>query len=142
MILFVCSQAFIRSRTAEILATMGGALDVRSAGTDKNVMFPINEEMLDNAKTIYCMEQKHKEAIIKRCPWLKGSSKIITFNIPDHYERFNTDLVERLISSVNNFDEGLASEIKRGADKLYAAHPELKKHSDFSESTGFRGAIW
>jgi predicted protein tyrosine phosphatase len=118
MILFVCSQAFLRSRTAEILATMGGAIDVRSCGTDSNAQVPVNKELVMSAEVIYCMEIHHREKVRKRfSKFVRASDldkKTKILHIEDEYDRFDPVLVDNLINSVNRYDPELALKIARG----------------------------
>lgn len=111
MILFVCSQSFLRSRTAELLCCMGG-LEARCAGTDKNALYQINDELLMSAHYIFCMEKRHLK-IISGMPGF-DRRKAVVLNIPDDYERFDPALVNLLIKRTAPFDEEISSALERG----------------------------
>lgn len=124
MILFVCSQSFLRSRTAELLCCMGG-LEARCAGTDKNALYTINDELLMSAQYIFCMERRHLKEISKMAGF--DRRRAVVLNIPDDYPRFDPALVDLLIQRTAPFDEEIAAAIERGwALHQYAAN-EMKE---------------
>lgn len=128
MILFVCSQAFIRSKTAAMAATLGGCMDAECVGTDSTALFRFNEENVAVAKVIYCMERVHKEKICDKFP--QARDKCIILGITDDYERFNTDLVEILSRKIYQFDDVLSDQIRAGAELMYQRYPHYRKESD------------
>lgn len=137
MILFVCSQAFIRSKTAAVCATLGGSLDAECVGTDKSALFQASESCVYSASAIYCMEREHKDKLVKMFPHIK--EKCIVLGISDDYERFNTDLVDSIVSKIYQFDEVLSEQIKQGSEIMYERFPHYRKSSEngqlFSESS-------
>lgn len=90
MILFVCSQGQIRSRTAEVLAVRGG-LDARSCGTDTDAVVPINDHLIRLADVIVCMEEHH--AVTVREYMHAEGKDIHVLEIQDIYEPFAPRLV-------------------------------------------------
>lgn len=95
MILFVCSQGRIRSRTAEVLAVRGG-LDARSCGTDADAVVPINDHLIRLADVIVCMEEHHAVSV-REFMHAEGTD-IRVLGIEDIYERFEPCLVAILSS--------------------------------------------
>lgn len=93
MILFVCSQGRIRSRTAEVLAVRGG-LDARSCGTDADAVVPINDNLIRLADVIVCMEEHHAVAV-REFMHAEGTD-IHVLEIEDIYEPFAPRLVALL----------------------------------------------
>lgn len=90
MILFVCSQGRIRSRTAEVLTVRGG-LDARSCGTDTDAVVPINDHLIRLADVIVCMEEHHAVAVRE---FMHAEGKDIhVLGIEDIYEPFAPSLV-------------------------------------------------
>lgn len=94
MILFVCSQGRIRSRTAEVLAIRGG-LDARSCGTDPDAVVPINDHLIRLADVVVCMEESHA-AIVGEFMHAEGK-EIHVLGIEDIYVPFEPALIERLV---------------------------------------------
>lgn len=111
MILFVCSQSFLRSRTAELLCCMGG-LEARCAGTDKNALYAINDELLMSAQYIFCMERRHLKEISKMAGF--DRRRAVVLNIPDDYARFDPELVDSLIKRTEPFDDEISSAMRLG----------------------------
>lgn len=111
MILFVCSQSFLRSRTAELLCCLGG-VEARCAGTDKNALYKVNDELLMSAQYIFCMEKRHMKAIAAMPGF--GRRRAVVLNIPDDYARFDPELVDSLIKRIEPFDDEISGAIKLG----------------------------
>lgn len=111
MILFVCSQSFLRSRTAELLCCMGG-LEARCAGTDRNALYTVNDELLSSAQYIFCMEKRHLKEISRMAGF--DRRRAVVLNIPDDYPRFDPALVDLLIKRTAPFDEKIAAALERG----------------------------
>lgn len=94
MILFVCSQGRIRSRTAEVLALLGG-LNARCCGTDDTAMVPVNDQLLLAARQIVCMEQSHAELVR---PMEAAEGKVIvSLGIRDVWNPFDPMLCEQIV---------------------------------------------
>ncbi len=81
-ILFVCSQAKIRSRTAAIMCKTASN-ETKYCGTDVDADVPIARDMVDWADHIILMEQSHRNKVRRK---FKGhSSKMQVWNIEDKY---------------------------------------------------------
>ena len=119
MILFVCSQGKLRSRTAELLALFGG-VHARSAGSDKDADVPLNDALIRQATLIVCMEKKHHEALKEFQHY--GSCPAVLLGIPDEFDRLQDELVRDLIFQTRFHDAVLAAAMERGA-ALLAAQP-------------------
>jgi len=111
MILFICSQSFLRSRTAELLCCLGG-VEARCAGTDKNALYKVNDELLTSAQYIFCMEKRHLKEIASMPGF--DRRRAVVLNIPDDYVRFDPELVDSLIKRTASFDEEIARAMKLG----------------------------
>lgn len=119
MILFVCSQGKKRSRTAEVLALLGG-VQARSCGTDSDALAPITPALVWAADTIICMEQAHAKKVRK---YMAAEGKVVfSLGIADEWEPFEPLLIERLVSFVRHRmeNEQLANAMALGADRLQA----------------------
>lgn len=92
-ILFVCSQNKLRSPTAECIYSTIEELDVDSAGTDHGAKKLVNEELVEWASRIVCMETKHALKIRKKFGHLLKNKRIIIVNIPDEYEYMDPGLI-------------------------------------------------
>ena len=111
MILFVCSQSFLRSRTAELLCCLGG-VEARCAGTDKNALYQVNDELLMSAQYIFCMEKRHLKAIASMPGF--DRRRAVVLNIPDDYPLFDPELVDSLIKRTEPFDDEISNAMKLG----------------------------
>lgn len=117
MILFVCSQGKKRSRTAEVLALMGG-VQARCCGTDADALAPITNGLLLAADTIICMEQVHARKVRE---YMGAEGKVVfSLGIADEWEPFEPLLIERLISFVRHRMDNveLAEALAVGAERL------------------------
>lgn len=114
MILFVCSQGRNRSRTAEVLALLGGA-DARSCGTDPDAIAPLNPNLLWAADRVVCMEQQHAD-IVREYLAAEGKA-IVSLGIDDIWEPFEHGLIKELVSLARFRleDYALANVLEAGA---------------------------
>ena len=86
-VLFVCSMARLRSKTAA--HCIGAGSDY--AGTDKDADKPVTVDDIKKADLIVCMESRHRSKIRRK---VKGvSKKIIVWDIQDIYEYMDDTLV-------------------------------------------------
>lgn len=110
MILFVCSQGMIRSRTAEVLAVRAG-LDARSCGTDTDAVVPVNDHLIRLADVIVCMEAFHA-GIVREFMHAEGKD-IHVLGIEDIYSPFETCLVAALTKKLDQVLPEVAVAIQR-----------------------------
>lgn len=110
-VLFVCSQARLRSRTAELLCLFGG-MNARCAGTDRDCLAPVTKQAVDAARIVVCMEAKHSKALRKQ---ELAPDWMVTLAIPDRYDRLEPELVESLIQSMGEHAPDVAEAMRRGA---------------------------
>lgn len=111
MILFVCSQGKLRSRTAELLCLFGG-LYARCAGTDQDAEAPISDAMLRQASLVVCMEKHHQTALKDFQHY--GAAPCVLLGIPDEFDRMSHSLVRSLIYQVSFHDQVVAQAMERG----------------------------
>lgn len=111
MYLFVCSQSFLRSRTAEILCLLGG-VEARCCGIDSSALYPVNNELLRSADQVFCMEKRHRDGI----KTYEGfdAARTAVLNIPDDFERFDPELVRLLVQKIGGLNEEVAEAIAHG----------------------------
>ena len=94
-LLFICSMARLRSKTAYNL--YGGDY----GGTDSNADKPITPDMIEQADVIYCMEMHHRSKLRRK---FKGiSHKIKVLNIPDEYDCMEPRLVALLEDKLGKY---------------------------------------
>ena len=124
MILFVCSQGRIRSRTAEIVCMMGG-LEARSCGIDADALVPVQNQLLFPAELVVCMEREHV-AKIKDYMGAEGKP-IISLGIRDEYDPFDSELIELLINTLWHQDERIAQALMRGQAILETVNPDYRQ---------------
>lgn len=114
MILFVCSQGRIRSRTAEVLALLGG-LDARSCGTDSDALVPLTPNLLWPADVVVCMERHHANKV---AGFMAAEGKrMVSLGIEDVWNPFDPQLIEQLVSAIR-----LQTEEAGGVGKDFIAH--------------------
>ena len=115
MILFVCSQGRLRSRTAELLCLFGG-VHARSAGTDRDAEVQLTDTLVRQASLIVCMERKHLQAVTLFAHY--GACPVVQLGIPDEYDRLEAALMRDLIYQAQFHDPCLASTMERGRHLL------------------------
>lgn len=122
MILFVCSQGFLRSRTAEVLCLLGG-LDARSCGTDEDSQCPVNNALLMAAEIIFCMEKVH----VDKVEVMMGAEgkRIESLGIPDEFSRYQPELIDQLLQVMHYRDERVEQAMLRGRTMLLSQEPSL-----------------
>ncbi|MSU21748.1 MAG: hypothetical protein EXS30_10180 [Pedosphaera sp.] len=95
-LLFVCSQNWRRSLTAErILADCAG-YKVASAGTEDTARKVVSKELIEWADMIFAMELEHEQTIRQRFGQFLEGKKVITLSIPDIYRAMEPALIEKL----------------------------------------------
>jgi predicted protein tyrosine phosphatase len=109
--LFVCSQAMIRSRTAEVLCLLGG-LPARCAGTAEEAFVPVNDALLDGASEVVCMEREHAD-FVRGFRAARGRP-VCSLGIPDEFEPFSPALVEQLVAALRSRAPEAAQAVERG----------------------------
>lgn len=92
-VLFVCHYNRRRSATAERVFSKHHDLDVRSAGTSRQALVPVNERMLDWADVIFVMEEHQARAIRRAFPAHAALERIVCLEIPDDYTFLDPKLI-------------------------------------------------
>jgi predicted protein tyrosine phosphatase len=123
-IVFVCSAGRIRSRTAELLAFLGGypraaggahhvMFMCRSVGIDPNCPSPMTTNGVVDAEIAVCMESMHATALLMLPA--PRRVRVVTLGIPDEYVPFQAALVDRLVAGLKSNDlHAVADAISRG----------------------------
>ncbi len=103
-ILFVCSQAKLRSKTANDTA-WGYTYTTDYCGTDSDADRPVTREALEKADVIVCMQSEHRKKLRKK--YKEFTDKMQTWGIPDIYAYGKDELIvilrgkfEKLIEKV------------------------------------------
>jgi predicted protein tyrosine phosphatase len=86
-VLFVCSMARLRSKTASDCL----GYDSEYAGLDSDADVRLSQTMLDHADTVVCMEASHKTKLRKK--FNVNMSKVQVWGIPDDYEYMDDTLL-------------------------------------------------
>jgi predicted protein tyrosine phosphatase len=92
-VLFVCSMARLRSKTAYSLA-LGSHIEKDYCGTDADADRPVTKSMVEWADKIICMESCHKSKLRRK--YRGYSHKMQVWDIPDEYE-YSDDVLIMLI---------------------------------------------
>lgn len=95
-LLFVCSQNALRSPTAEKVFSGWPGLEVKSAGTDRDAVVPLNAELIAWADVVVVMEIWHRDRILKRFRNAMAGKRVVVLGIPDEYDYMEPALVEIL----------------------------------------------
>jgi predicted protein tyrosine phosphatase len=137
-VLFVCSQARLRSRTAELLCVFGG-MEARCAGTDTDALTPVCPAAVRDSRLVVCMEAKHSRALTNlgvTPDWL------VTLDIPDRFNRLQPELVNALIVGMAEHAPDVAEAMRRGAALLVSQNGYREKLGtrsfDVAENPAFR----
>jgi predicted protein tyrosine phosphatase len=93
-VLFVCSGGMLRSATAAQWAAATLDWNTRNCGTMDCALPPPHANVLEWAEVIYCMEQRHLDALAEQFPWAR--EKMLVLDIPDVFEYRNPHLIELL----------------------------------------------
>lgn len=91
--LFVCSQNYLRSPTAEHVARSLGYRAI-SAGTDQDAIRTVTARDIERVDRIVCMEECHRRRlrVLVRDPVLL--ERVEVWGIPDDYEYCQPELVD------------------------------------------------
>ena len=92
-ILFVCSMARFRSKTAHDLFNGRNGAVTRYCGTDPDADIPVTQELIDWAVVIVCMEKHHRNRLKK---FDVGTKRIEVLDIRDEYDYMDEWLVRML----------------------------------------------
>lgn len=97
-ILVICSRNKWRSKTAETIFKNHPEVHVKSAGTSKNAVKKVNQILIDWAESVFVMEKKHQEILLKN--FSINPSKIFILEIPDIYKYMDEELIDQLKDSI------------------------------------------
>jgi predicted protein tyrosine phosphatase len=120
MILYVCSQGRIRSRTAEVLTLLGGE-QARSCGIDKDAISQLNSRLVLEADIIICMQQEHANAVYDLMA--SDGKRIEVMMLPDIFNPYDDHFINLLITNLRiaGLDE-YAAAISRGRTSPHIQH--------------------
>lgn len=111
MILFVCSQGRLRSRTAELLCLFGG-LEARSAGINPDADVVLSDVQVRQADLVVCMEPEHKKAVLE---FQHANPKTtVVLGLRDEYDRLEPALCDLLIARMHGLDAAIAEAMEKG----------------------------
>jgi len=102
-VLFVCTANKLRSPTAERVFRDWPGIEALSAGTDRDSVRPLSNELVASVDLIFAMEKHHREWIRKKFKARPGDGKIIVLDIPDEFERDDPVLVQLLQAKVPRY---------------------------------------
>lgn len=102
-VLFVCSQNRIRSTTAEQMFAAHPAINVSSAGTNRDAENPLTPELVRWADIIFVMEKVHRTKLQNGFRSDLRNARVICLDIPDDYAFMDEGLVRLLKAKVARF---------------------------------------
>jgi len=92
-ILFVCSANIDRSPTAERIYSGRSDFEVKSAGVSEYALTPVSSKLIKWADVILCMEDKHKQKVIKIYSAILMNKIVDSLDVPDIYKYMDNNLV-------------------------------------------------
>lgn len=102
-ILFVCTQNFLRSPTAEDIFASWPGIEVASAGTNHDAVTPLTVELVRWADIIFVMEKMHRQKVAAKFRQHLQGKRVICLDIPDNYRFMDPELVRTLTERVPKF---------------------------------------
>ena len=102
-VLFICSQNWHRSKTAETIFSKKKDVEVKSAGTNSFAETPLSKELLVWADIIFVMETHHKEYIMQAFSEAIKEKQIVVLDVADRYRYMDPVLIQILKSKVARF---------------------------------------
>ena len=100
-ILFICNQNQHRSKTAEEI--FKGKFNTKSAGLYNQK--PVTSKQLSWADVVIVMEDEQRSEISKRFPKLYMQKRILSLEIPDHYNYNDPKLVKSLKIKIKEYSD-------------------------------------
>lgn len=102
-ILFVCSQARLRSPTAERVFADWPGVETASAGLNHDADCPLTAEDVVAADLIFVMEKTHRNRLGQKFRRQLNGKRLICLDIPDDYDYMDPVLVGLLKARVSRF---------------------------------------
>ena len=102
-LLFICSKNQWRSPTAEKIFRNRSGVITKSAGTESSARIKVNQQMIEWADIIFCMEDEHKTRLREKFGDVLKEKKIVVLGIEDRFQYMDPQLIEILETSVNGY---------------------------------------
>lgn len=102
-VLFICSQNWHRSKTAETIFSKNQEINAKSAGTNSFAETPLSNQLLEWADTVLVMEPHHKEKILQKYASVIKEEQILVLDILDKYHYMDPELIEILKEKMNAY---------------------------------------
>jgi predicted protein tyrosine phosphatase len=102
-LLFVCSENRLRSATAEAVFSEYEGVEAIGAGTNKDAATPVSGDLIEWADVILVMETIHRDKISTKYKKLLKGKKLVVLDIPDNYQRMQTELIHLLEAKVSMY---------------------------------------
>ena len=104
-LLFVCSQNWMRSLTAERMYAGFPGYEVKSAGTEESARTPLTKEHIEWADMVFVMEPEHLEQLHDRFGEELAGKKVICLHIEDIYRYMEPALIDELKAALRGHVE-------------------------------------
>jgi predicted protein tyrosine phosphatase len=99
-VLFICSQARLRSPTAERVFADWPGVETASAGLNRAADNPVTPELLEWADLVFVMERRHRAKLSENFQPSLDGKRIVCLDIPDDFEYMDPALVQLLRNRV------------------------------------------
>jgi len=95
-VLFICSQNWLHSPTAEDIFADWPGIETSSAGLNHDAATPVDSEILQWADLIFVMEEAHRKKLAAKFQPHLRNRRVICLNIPNEFELMDERLIEIL----------------------------------------------
>lgn len=102
-LLFVCSEARLRSATAASVFSAREGVDAIAAGTNKDADTPLSGDLVEWADAVLVMEPAHRDKVARKFRALLGGKPLAVLGIPDAYDYMDEELVRLLEARVPRY---------------------------------------
>lgn len=100
-LLFICSENRLRSPTGEEVFSEYTGINAIGAGTNSDAETTVSGDLIEWADIILVMEKSHRNKVSKKYKELLKDKKLVCLDIPDNYERMDSELIRLLKSRVS-----------------------------------------
>ncbi|MBT3017702.1 MAG: low molecular weight protein tyrosine phosphatase family protein [Candidatus Thiodiazotropha taylori] len=102
-LLFVCSENRLRSPTGEEVFSQYEGVEAIGCGTNCDAETPLSGDLVVWADVILVMEKTHRNKVSKKYKDLLKGKRLVCLDIPDNYERMQSELVKLLKAKVSRY---------------------------------------
>lgn len=102
-LLFICSENWLRSPTAEAVFNEYEGISAIGAGTSKDAATTVSGDLIEWADIVFVMETSHRNKVSRKFKALLRHKRLICLGIPDNYDRMDPVLIRLLKNNVSRY---------------------------------------